>query len=55
MNKKPYTISEVAKMLEVSPSTVSRAINNAPEVSENVRKKILDSHGVYRNNLQQRI
>lgn len=42
MNKKPYTISEVAKMLGVSPSTVSRAMNNTPGVSDTVRKKVLD-------------
>lgn len=42
MSKQSYTISEVAKMLGVSPSTVSRAMNNAPGVSESVRKKILD-------------
>lgn len=42
MNKHPYTITEVAKMLGVSPSTVSRAMNNTPGVSEAVRKKVLD-------------
>ena len=42
MKKQPYTISEVAKMLNVSPSTVSRAMNNTPGVSDGVRKKILD-------------
>lgn len=37
-----YTITEVAKMLQVSPSTVSRAMNNSPGVSSSLRKKILD-------------
>lgn len=40
--QRPYTISQVAKMLGVSPSTVSRAMNNAPGVSDTVRKEILD-------------
>ena len=42
MSKRPYTISEVAKMLGVSPSTVSRAMNHSPGVSDPVRKKVLD-------------
>lgn len=42
MKERNYTIAEVAKMLDVSPSTVSRAMNNAPGVSDAVRKKILD-------------
>lgn len=42
MSERPYTISQVAKMLGVSPSTVSRAMNNAPGVSETVRRQILD-------------
>lgn len=42
MSEKPYTISQVAKMLGVSPSTVSRAMNNAPGVSDSVRKQILE-------------
>lgn len=41
MSERPYTISEVAKMLGVSPSTVSRAMNNAPGVSDAVRQKVL--------------
>lgn len=41
MNKRPYTISEVAKMLGVSPSTVSRAMNDAPGVSDAVKQKVL--------------
>lgn len=42
MSERPYTIAEVAKMLGVSPSTVSRAMNNAPGVSDSVKKKILN-------------
>ena len=42
MKEHSYTIAEVAKMLGVSPSTVSRAMNNSPGVSKAVREKILD-------------
>lgn len=42
MKERNYTIAEVAKMLDVAPSTVSRAMNNAPGVSDAVRKRILD-------------
>ena len=42
MNKKKITISEVAKQLNVSCSTVSRSINNAPGVSEEVRRRVLE-------------
>lgn len=42
MNSHAYTIAEVAKALGVSPSTVSRAINNGPGVGAELRKKILD-------------
>lgn len=42
MNERSYTITDVARMLGVSPSTVSRAMNNAPGVSEAVREKILN-------------
>lgn len=42
MKKHSYTITEVAEMLGVSPSTVSRAMNNAPGVSEKVRQKIIN-------------
>lgn len=42
-NKKPHqtTIIDVAKALGVSPSTVSRALNNSSEINENTRAEIL--------------
>jgi LacI family transcriptional regulator len=42
-NKKPHqtTIVDVAKVLGVSPSTVSRALNNSSEINENTRQKII--------------
>lgn len=42
MKDNKYTISDVANMLGVSRSTVSKAINNAPGVGPDARKKILD-------------
>lgn len=42
MKEHSYTITEVAEMLGVSPSTVSRAMNHSPGVSDAVRKKVLD-------------
>ena len=32
MKKKPATIKEIAKKLKISPSTVSRALNNHPSI-----------------------
>ena len=40
--KDRYTISDVAQMLGVSRSTISRAMNNSPGVGEELRKKVLD-------------
>lgn len=42
-SKKPHqtTIIDIAKVLGVSPSTVSRALNNSTEINENTRKEIL--------------
>ncbi|KZL90157.1 LacI family DNA-binding transcriptional regulator [Clostridium magnum] len=42
MKNEKYTISDVAKMLGVSRSTVSRAISNSPGVGDELRKKVLD-------------
>ncbi|MCR9015005.1 LacI family DNA-binding transcriptional regulator [Aquiflexum gelatinilyticum] len=42
MNKET-TIYDIAKDLGVSPTTVSRALNNHPAVNENTRKKIFDA------------
>ena len=35
------TIVDIAKSLGVSPSTVSRALNNSPEINENTRQEII--------------
>ena len=40
-NKK-YTISDIAQMLEISESSVSRAINETPGIGNDLRKRILD-------------
>lgn len=42
MGTKKYTISDVANMLGVSRSTVSKAMSNSPGVSKELRQKILD-------------
>lgn len=42
MKRDKYTITDVANMLGVSRSTVSKAMNNAPGVGPEVRQKILD-------------
>ncbi len=42
MKGKKYTITDVAQMLGVSRSTVSKAMNNAPGVGPEVRQKIKD-------------
>ena len=39
MNKK-VTLKELAKILDVSVSTVSKALNDSPEISEQTRKKV---------------
>lgn len=47
------TIKDVAKQCQVSVSTVSRVLNNRPDVSEDVRKRVLEfveSHGYIPNN-----
>ena len=36
------TVKEVAKLAEVSPSTVSRVINDDPRISEATRKKVIE-------------
>jgi|688.fasta_scaffold09499_12 LacI family transcriptional regulator len=43
VNKKPHqtTIVDVAKVLGVSPSTVSRALNNSSEINEYTRQEII--------------
>jgi len=42
MKNEKYSISDVANMLGVSKSTVSRAINGNIGVGEELRKKVLD-------------
>lgn len=41
--KKPHqtTIIDIAKVLGISPSTVSRALNNSTEINDNTRQEIL--------------
>ncbi|WP_428388435.1 LacI family DNA-binding transcriptional regulator [Mucisphaera sp.] len=36
------TVRDIASSLGVSPATVSRSLNNAPEVSEHLRRKVID-------------
>jgi len=40
--KKRVSITDIAKALNVTPSTVSRALNGGPKISEKTRKKIID-------------
>ena len=37
------TIKDIAKQCSVSVSTVSRVLNDRPDVSEDVRRKVLSS------------
>lgn len=36
------TIKDIAEVLQISPSTVSKALNNATDISESLRQKVLD-------------
>lgn len=40
--KKKATLKDIAKTLNISTSTASRALQNNPRISESVRKKVLD-------------
>ncbi|MBN9382496.1 MAG: LacI family DNA-binding transcriptional regulator [Chitinophagaceae bacterium] len=42
-NPKDVTIYDIAKNLNVSPSTVSRALNDDPNVSKKTRKKVFET------------
>lgn len=42
-NNKEVTIYDIAEILKISPSTVSRALNNHPSVGKNTKKKILET------------
>jgi LacI family transcriptional regulator len=37
---KPMTLKDLARFLNVSPSTVSRALNNHPDISIEVRNRV---------------
>jgi LacI family transcriptional regulator len=37
------TLEDIAKQVGVSRSTVSRVVNESPNVSDRVRKKVLDA------------
>ena len=41
MKKSRTTITDLAKELGISPSTVSRALNNHPAISERTRKAVV--------------
>jgi LacI family transcriptional regulator len=48
------TIHDIARLLKVSPSTVSRALNNNPRISNDMRdeiQKLAREHGYRRNSL----
>lgn len=40
--EKPATIIDIAKALNISPSTVSRSLNNHPSISSHTKKEVLD-------------
>ncbi len=40
MKKHQVTIKDIARMLNISPSTVSRALKNHPDISKNTRDKV---------------
>ena len=42
-NEALATIQEIADRLGISKGTVSKAINNAPDISETLRKTVLDT------------
>jgi DNA-binding LacI/PurR family transcriptional regulator len=45
MQKKPITIKDIARMLDVSKSTVSRALSDKSDIHPETRKKILELAG----------
>lgn len=45
MQKKPVTIKEIARMLNISKSTVSRALGGSPDIHPDTKKKILELAG----------
>ena len=42
-NQKEITIYDIAKHLDISPTTVSRGLKNHPAINKNTRKKIADA------------
>ena len=42
MKKSRTTITEIAKELNISPSTVSRALNNHPAISSKTREAVIE-------------
>ncbi len=42
MRKASITIKEIARQLNVSKSTVSRALRDSPEISEETKKKVIE-------------
>lgn len=42
-NKKEVTIYDIAEILKMSPSTVSRALNDHPSIAKNTKKKVLET------------
>jgi DNA-binding LacI/PurR family transcriptional regulator len=42
MKKSRTTITEIARLLKVAPSTVSRALNNHPKISEKTRNAVIE-------------
>ena len=42
MNKKT-TIYDIAKVLDITAASVSRALNNNPKISESTRKLVLET------------
>ena len=43
MEKKGITINDIASALEISPSTVSRALNNSSKISEETKQKVWET------------
>jgi len=41
LNEKKITLKDIAKLVNLSPSTVSLAINNKPGLSKDTRERIL--------------
>jgi len=42
MEKSTITINDIARVLKIAPSTVSRALNNSSKISDETKKKVLD-------------